>query len=209
MAIDAFKEYVGGVGSAHSYARRQVQDFMNQRQGVSHVFSSHDRNTEEAYRTRITTVLHVVRLLLMQGLAFRGHDESVTSKNSEIGDSYFSLLVVESRDKSIKEQMAVIVRFVNKKGQVIERFLGVESVSDTSASSLKVALEEVEMFCSEKSILVSRMEDTIPIRGRSSNEGQREIFADIDDEVILQYFQNMQTRRFQLAPRSRSNSDRN
>ncbi|KAL0458689.1 UNVERIFIED_CONTAM: hypothetical protein Slati_0496100 [Sesamum latifolium] len=38
---------------------------------------------------------------------------------------------------------------------------------------------------------------------------ERKIFADIDDEVILQYFQNMQTRRFQLVPRSRSNSDRN
>ncbi|KAK4406285.1 hypothetical protein Sango_0635000 [Sesamum angolense] len=37
--------------------------------------------------------------------------------------------------------MAVIVRFVNKKGQVIEKFLGVEHVSDTSASSLKAALE--------------------------------------------------------------------
>ncbi|KAL0383015.1 UNVERIFIED_CONTAM: hypothetical protein Scaly_0588800 [Sesamum calycinum] len=132
-------------------------------------------------------------------------------------------------------------------------------------------LKEVEMFCSEKSILVSRMEDTIPIRGRSSlavkmvatrkhvilplvyrfielalilpmattsverafsamnivktelrnkmgdewlNDLmvwciEREIFADIDDEVILQHFQNMQTRRFQLAPRSRSNSGRN
>ncbi|KAL0388014.1 UNVERIFIED_CONTAM: hypothetical protein Sradi_2683200 [Sesamum radiatum] len=60
---------------------------------------------------------------------------------SEIEDSYFSILVDESLDKSIKEKKAVIVRFVNKKGQVIERFLGVEHVSDTSASSLKAALE--------------------------------------------------------------------
>ncbi|KAL0388015.1 UNVERIFIED_CONTAM: hypothetical protein Sradi_2683300 [Sesamum radiatum] len=30
-AIDAFKEHVGGVDSAHNYARRQVADFMNQR----------------------------------------------------------------------------------------------------------------------------------------------------------------------------------
>ncbi|KAL0388013.1 UNVERIFIED_CONTAM: hypothetical protein Sradi_2683100 [Sesamum radiatum] len=31
-----------------------------------------------------------------------------------------------------------------------------------------------------------------------------EIFADINDEVILQHFQNMKTRRFQLAPRSQT-----
>lgn len=40
----------------------------------------------------------------------------------EIGDSHFSILIDESYDKSIKEQMALVVRFVNKKGQVIERF---------------------------------------------------------------------------------------
>ncbi|KAK4406284.1 hypothetical protein Sango_0634900 [Sesamum angolense] len=32
---------------------------------------------------------------------------------------------------------------------------------------------------------------------------ERQIFADINDKVILQHFQNMKTRRFQLASRSR------
>ena len=34
-----------------------------------------------------------------------------------------------------------LFRFVNQTGHVIERFLGIEHVSDTTASSLKVALE--------------------------------------------------------------------
>ncbi|KAH7676979.1 Ribonuclease H-like protein [Dioscorea alata] len=133
--------------------------------------------------------------LLLQGLAFRRHDESSSSTNrgnflemlnwygtevesvgrvikenapennqmtspqiqkelvracaeettraiiDEIGNNHFSILLDESRDKSIKEQMAVIVKFVNKKGQVIERFLVVEHVVDTSAISLKTALD--------------------------------------------------------------------
>uniref|UniRef100_A0A2C9UH28 DUF4371 domain-containing protein n=1 Tax=Manihot esculenta TaxID=3983 RepID=A0A2C9UH28_MANES len=45
----------------------------------------------------------------------------------EIGDNHFFILIDESRDKSIKEKMALVVRFVNKKGQVIERFVNVET----------------------------------------------------------------------------------
>ena len=44
----------------------------------------------------------------------------------EIGDECFSILFDESRDVSIKEQMAVALRYVNAKGHVIECFLGLE-----------------------------------------------------------------------------------
>jgi hypothetical protein len=40
----------------------------------------------------------------------------------EMGGCLFSILIDESRDISIKEQMAIVVRFVNKKAEVIERF---------------------------------------------------------------------------------------
>jgi len=85
---------------------------------------------------------------------------------SGIGDRWFAVLVVEAHDVSIKEQMAMVVRyipyvcvfhlffllyvintmfllfnrFVNDKGSVIERFLGLQPVSDTTSSSLKEAL---------------------------------------------------------------------
>ncbi|XP_062229974.1 uncharacterized protein LOC133927506 [Phragmites australis] len=61
----------------------------------------------------------------------------------EIGDSLFSILIDESRDISIAEQMAVLVRFVNKKGMVVERFLGLKHVEDTTSNALKKALTEV------------------------------------------------------------------
>ncbi|KAH7688385.1 Ribonuclease H-like protein [Dioscorea alata] len=200
-AMEVFIEHVGGVNSNHNNARRHCEDFKNQRQSVSHIFSSHSREMEIAYRARVTAVLRVIRFLLLQGLAFRGHDESSSSTNrgnflemlnwygtevesvgrvikenapgnnqmtspqiqkelvracaqettraiiDEIGDNNFSILLDESRDKSIKEQMAVIVRFVNKQGQVIERFLDVEHVVDTSALSLKTALDGLFARC--------------------------------------------------------------
>ncbi|WVZ54214.1 hypothetical protein U9M48_005050 [Paspalum notatum var. saurae] len=47
----------------------------------------------------------------------------------------------EACDASIKEQMALIVRYVDVKGKVIERFLGIKNVADTTLSALKQALD--------------------------------------------------------------------
>ena len=61
----------------------------------------------------------------------------------EIGDGFYSLMVDESRDNSVKEQMAVVLRYVNIRGHVIERFLGVEHVPDTCSESLKQAIDKL------------------------------------------------------------------
>lgn len=73
---------------------------------------------------------------------------------SEIGDKFFSLLIDEARDKSIKEQMAVVLRYVNKFGEVVERFLGVVHVSDTTAQSLKNGIED---FFAKNGLSLSRL----------------------------------------------------
>ncbi|XP_042465663.1 uncharacterized protein LOC122048126 [Zingiber officinale] len=69
------------------------------------------------YRTRLTAMLDVTHFLLKQGLPFRGHDESTSSSNREItlaiindiGDKFFSLMVDEARDSSVKEHMGVVL----------------------------------------------------------------------------------------------------
>ncbi|KAK9064773.1 hypothetical protein SSX86_016155 [Deinandra increscens subsp. villosa] len=61
----------------------------------------------------------------------------------ELGDEVFSILVDESRDISKKEQMAVILRYVDKLGPVKERFIGLVHVMETSALSLKSAVDEL------------------------------------------------------------------
>ncbi|XP_059635550.1 uncharacterized protein LOC132277724 [Cornus florida] len=60
----------------------------------------------------------------------------------DIGDGFFSILIDESRDISIKEQMAIVLRYV-KNGSVIERFIGMVHVTDTTALSLKMAIDNV------------------------------------------------------------------
>ncbi|XP_025636151.1 uncharacterized protein [Arachis hypogaea] len=61
----------------------------------------------------------------------------------DLGDELFAVLVDEARDISIKEQMSVCLRYVNKEGQVREHFLGLVHVSNTNALSLKLALESL------------------------------------------------------------------
>ena len=66
-----------------------------------------------------------------------------TSKliKKDIGDDFFAILADESRDASVKEQMSVVIRYVDGKGCVMERFLGISHVSDTKALTLKKAIE--------------------------------------------------------------------
>ncbi|KAK4263604.1 hypothetical protein QN277_028993 [Acacia crassicarpa] len=68
-------------------------------------------------------------------------DLTVKAIISDLGDDYFSLLVDEARDVVIKEQMAVVLRYVNKKGSIVERFIGIIHVLDTTAQSLKASID--------------------------------------------------------------------
>ena len=59
----------------------------------------------------------------------------------DLDNGFFSILVDESRDISVKEQMSPVLRYVNKKGIIIEQFLEIVHVASTTALSLKCAIE--------------------------------------------------------------------
>jgi len=58
----------------------------------------------------------------------------------DLNGDYFGILVEESKDSSPKAQKARVLRFINKNGEVVERFIDLVHVSDTSACSLKKAI---------------------------------------------------------------------
>ncbi|XP_020411108.1 zinc finger MYM-type protein 1-like [Prunus persica] len=73
---------------------------------------------------------------------------------SGLKDRFFSILVDEARDISVKEQMAMVLRYVDDSGHVIERFVGVQHVTDTTSSSLKDA---IDIFFSSNGLSFSKL----------------------------------------------------
>ena len=61
----------------------------------------------------------------------------------EIGGSKFCVLVDEAIDASRKEQMAIMLRFVDVHDVIRERFFDIVNVSDTTSSTLKKEIYDV------------------------------------------------------------------
>ncbi|XP_066317487.1 uncharacterized protein [Miscanthus floridulus] len=174
---------------------KKCDDLLQTKQHIDVAFRDVSESAKKDYFTRLNGSIDVARILVKQGLPFRGHDESkkslnkgnfrefcnfaeeqnptlrkaVDKKNSdnslliapeiqkdivhcfakevlhsileEIGDAVFCLLVDESRDVSWKEQMAVVLRYVDKCGIVKERFVGLVHVKETNSVSLKSAID--------------------------------------------------------------------
>ena len=59
----------------------------------------------------------------------------------DLDNGFFSILVDESRDISVKKKLSLVLRYVNKKGIIIEWFLGIVHVASTTALSFKCAIE--------------------------------------------------------------------
>ncbi|PHU03496.1 hypothetical protein BC332_28747 [Capsicum chinense] len=73
---------------------------------------------------------------------------------ADLNGDYFGILVDEFKDISHKEQMALVLRYVDKKGEVVKRFIGLVHVNDTSACSLK---REIYSLLSDHSLSPSKI----------------------------------------------------
>ncbi|XP_010484985.1 PREDICTED: uncharacterized protein LOC104763292 [Camelina sativa] len=126
-----FSDHVGDVDSFHNNAVMKCENLM--KQGLP--FRGHDESEKSANRGNFVE--------LFKYTADQNEVEVVKSIIEEIDHDVFALLVDESADVSDKEQMAVVFRFVDKSGIVKERFLSITHVSETSATSLKSAIDNL------------------------------------------------------------------
>jgi hypothetical protein len=69
--------------------------------------------------------------------------ETVKAIIEDLGDEYFAILVDESRDVSHKEQMALAIRYVDKRGFSVERIIGLSHVTQTTSLALQHAIYHV------------------------------------------------------------------
>ncbi|XP_059285711.1 uncharacterized protein LOC132039191 [Lycium ferocissimum] len=144
-ALERFRAHVGEVNIIYNKCFNRILDLMNQSQSIQTGYDKKLEKDKSESRRRLSASVDVTRILLRLGLSFRGHDESQCSSNREtikaiiedLDGDYFGILVDESKDISHKEQMAIVLRYVNKESDVVERFVGIIHVSDTSSPSLK------------------------------------------------------------------------
>jgi hypothetical protein len=61
----------------------------------------------------------------------------------DLGDECFAVLADESSDAYQQEQLALCLRYVNKMGELVERFLGLVKVEDTTSLTLKEAIQSL------------------------------------------------------------------
>ncbi|XP_042410111.1 zinc finger MYM-type protein 1-like [Zingiber officinale] len=194
----AFLAHIGSAASSpHTMSERRAENLMRPSQHIDNVMYVQAKEEKEKNRLRLKTSIVTVRWLALQGCAFRGNDESLSSSNrgnflelvkaftkmsteinevvlenapknsqyiapeiqkdilhimanrvqqmvrEEVGDKFLCILVDEARDISKREQMAIILRFVNNHGILTERFFAIKSVSDTTSLNLKKEISNV------------------------------------------------------------------
>ncbi|KAL7190214.1 hypothetical protein ACSBR2_022490 [Camellia fascicularis] len=61
----------------------------------------------------------------------------------ELGDGLFSIVFDKSWDALMDEQLIVSLRYVDSRGYVIERFLGIKQITSSSVLSLKKVVEDL------------------------------------------------------------------
>ncbi|XP_076905365.1 uncharacterized protein LOC143561109 [Bidens hawaiensis] len=148
---ERLSSHEGGVGSAHNKALKRCEDLLNQKQSIATILHKQDDIMKRENRLRLNATIDDCRLCLKNALSFRGHDESKTSlckgnfleiweliyKHNEELRKLPKAAVDESSDVSKKEQMAIVLRYVDKRGLVKESFVGLVHVMETSSSALK------------------------------------------------------------------------
>ncbi|CAK8537303.1 unnamed protein product [Lathyrus sativus] len=78
---DRLNVHVGGPNSAQNQAWRKCNALMNQKQHIEVAINKQSDLIKREYHIHLTAIVDCIGLLLKLGLAFRGDDESVDSKN--------------------------------------------------------------------------------------------------------------------------------
>ncbi|XP_034215524.1 zinc finger MYM-type protein 1-like [Prunus dulcis] len=160
-----FRDHVGQVGSLHDKATQHCLPFRGHDESETssnkgnyvellQFLADHDEKVcADVFENALGNLKHIAPKI-QKDLVNSCAAETIDASISDMDNAFFSILVDESCDVSIREQMAVVLCYVNKKGQVIERFVGVQYVSDTTSSKLK---EEIEQLISSTNLSMSRL----------------------------------------------------
>ncbi|XP_009607176.1 uncharacterized protein [Nicotiana tomentosiformis] len=94
--------------------------------------------------------------------------ETMKAIIEDLNGDFFGILVDESKDVSHKEQMALVMRYVNKEGELIERFFGLVHVKATTTH----ALQKIIYFLLLQHLLSSSLIRRQGYNGASNMQGE-------------------------------------
>ncbi|CAN6693513.1 unnamed protein product [Malus baccata var. baccata] len=148
------------VGSSRTPSSRQSQ--------LDDVLDNNDKVREVVMENapgNLKLLAHSIQKEIVNSCAL----ETLDAIMDGLKDRFFSILVDEARDVSVKEQMAMVLRYVDDNGHVIERFVGIQHVTDTTSSSLK---DVIDTLFSRNGLSISKLrgqgyDGASNMRGRS------------------------------------------
>ncbi|XP_039841178.1 uncharacterized protein LOC120701078 [Panicum virgatum] len=159
------RRHVGAINSAHNEAEEKYNLFMKPRTSIRLAFRGHNEgkdsnnqgnfkellawlagNFEEVNMVVLENAPHNCQMIdhkiHKQLIAACAH-ETTKFIIEELGDECFAILADESSDAYQQEQLALCLRYVNKNGEPVERFLGLVHVEDTTSLTLKQREQDI------------------------------------------------------------------
>jgi hypothetical protein len=154
---------------------------------VSHVMNRGGKKMEEEYKGRLLVILGVVRFLLLQALAFRGHDESSTSSNK--GNFLELLKWYKDKDKNV----ANLLRTNQMTSPDIQKYICRACAEETTKAIISdIGNRNFSILVDEASRLLKQMESfefvlilhiMIRLLGKTNNLSQ--CFQRKDQNIVL------------------------
>ncbi|CAN6562398.1 unnamed protein product [Malus baccata var. baccata] len=114
--------------------------------GQGLLFRGHDESFKSSNRGNYLELMQFLSKHNEQvrKVVFENAPKNLKYTSSDIQKDLVRACAIETIDaitKDMEEQMAVVLHYVNKKGEAIEKFLGVQHVTSTTSSSLEEAIE--------------------------------------------------------------------
>ncbi|XP_022876990.1 zinc finger MYM-type protein 1-like [Olea europaea var. sylvestris] len=140
-----FKPDRGGQGGEHIFTKTGFRDWKHKKTLKDHVglFDTCCKEIEEILFSNALGNDQMISPNIQKDLVNCCVVETRRAIINEMCDSLFSIFVDETRDNSIKEQMAVVLRFVDKSGKVNECLLGISHATNTCVQPLKDAIDAI------------------------------------------------------------------
>ncbi|XP_059650372.1 uncharacterized protein LOC132296162 [Cornus florida] len=155
----------------------------------------HNENVRAVVLENAPVNLKLTSLDIQKDIINAATTEIINFIIKDSGDAFFPILVDESRDVSIKEQMAIVLRYV-KNESIVERFIGIIHVMDTTGLSLKTAIDNL---FSRHELNISRLRGQ-GYDGASNMQGEfNDLKALILKENEFAFYVHCFTHQLQLA----------